>query len=166
MTRHLRSQDGYTLIEVVITAALGALLMTALTSVILTANQAVTTASNRVEASSQIRSFEYFAYDDFALSDRSRVSGSATSISLAGTQASNNVQPVFNPNYTVTYTWDSSSNVLDRQVGANPAVHAATNVTAFSWFVDANGTVVVNLTVTVGAYSESQTFRFYPSVNP
>ena len=69
----------------------------------------------------------------------------------------------------MSYTWDVLSGFLDRTAGTNPPVHAATNVTAFSYYVDGvapNQTVVVSLTVTVQAYSESQTLRFYPQVNP
>ena len=53
--------------------------------------------------------------------------------------------------------------------GTNPPVHAATNVTAFSYYLDGaapNQTVVVSLTVTFQSYSESQTLRFFPEVKP
>jgi pantothenate synthetase len=42
----------------------------------------------------------------------------------------------------------------------------ATDVSAFAWYVDTNSTVVVSITVTVQSYSESETFRFYPRINP
>jgi hypothetical protein len=67
--------------------------------------------------------------------------------------------------YQVQYTWDGSS-FLDRAVGTGAAKHAATDVTAFSWYVDTDASVVVSLTVTIQAYSESQVFRFYPRRNP
>lgn len=171
MKPDLRSQNGYTLIEVIITAALAALLMSALSSVILTAVRAVDTATSRVEASSQIRGFEYFAYEDFA--DAGLPAAACTQASpcttqplvLTGIKASNSVAPSFSQ-YQVTYVWDGSSN-LDRQIASTGSViHAATGVSAFTWFVDTNATVVVNLTVTVGSYSESQAFRFRPQVNP
>ena len=167
-----RGQGGFTLVELIIALALSGLLLTALTSVVLTAWRAGDTATSRIEASSQLRSFEAYAYDDFALSDVSNLSGCTPSapcsspITLNGTQASNAFPPVTNPSYQVVYSWDQANRFLQRQVGGNPAVHAAVNVAAFSWFVDTNSTVIVSLTVTVSAYSESQTFRFRPRLNP
>ena len=170
----IRSQGGYTLIEVVIASAIGAILMGGLFSVIFTSWQAVKTATSRVEASQQIRSFQFFAYDDFARSPLPDANGCVGSpptnctIALAGVQASNSSTPATAP-YPVSYTWDVLTGFLDRNVGTNPPIHAATNVTAFSYYVDGvapNQTVVVSLTVTVQAYSESQTLRFYPQVNP
>jgi prepilin-type N-terminal cleavage/methylation domain-containing protein len=160
---YARSQSGFTLVEVVITVAIGAILMTALTSVILTASRAATTATSRVEASGQIRNFQFFAHDDFAQANVPTPIGcgtpdnpciTATTITLNGA-------------YPVSYTWDGSA-ILDRQAGSN-VTHMATNVTGFTWYVDGSTphpTVVVNLTVTVQSYSESQTFLFYPELNP
>ena len=177
LRNYASNQGGFTLVEVVIACAIGAILMTALTSVILTSVRASTIATSRIDASSQIRNFEFFAYDDFALGSVPSPSGCGTAgnpcstqaIVLSGTQVSNSVTPVA-ASYQVSYTWDGSS-FLDRQIGANPAtaIHAATNVTGFSWYVDGSApyqTVVVSLTVTVQSYSESQTLRFYPRVNP
>ena len=172
MRRWAAGQGGYTLIEVIITVAISAVVMSALTSVILTTVRAASTASARVEASAQIRGFESFAYDDMVASGVPSALGctSASSacttqpLTLAGTQASNSSTPAINP-YQVTYTWDGSS-FLDRQAGGS-AVHVATDVTSFSWYVTSNGArqiVVVSMTVTVNSYSESQTFLFYPRV--
>lgn len=170
---YARSQDGYTLVEVVVACAIGAILMTALTSVILTASRSATIATSRIEASGQIRNFEFFSYDDFAQGGAPAPCGTMAvpcttqPIVLTGTHASNSVAPV-TAAYQVTYTWDGTA-FLDRQVGANPAVHMATNVTDFSWYVDGSAphpTVVISLTVTVQSYSESQSWRFYPRVNP
>ena len=166
-----RGQNGYTLVEVIIAVALGALLMSALTSVVLTSWKAANIASSRVEASSQIRNFELFAYDDFARSSAPIATGCALSspcttqpLVLNGYQV-RNTTPVPD-SVQVSYTWDGSS-FLERAVaGTGVTEHAATNVSAFSWYVDTNATVVVGLTVTVQAYSESQTFRFDPKMNP
>ncbi|HEY1421276.1 MAG TPA: prepilin-type N-terminal cleavage/methylation domain-containing protein [Candidatus Dormibacteraeota bacterium] len=172
-----RSQAGYTLIEVVISVAIGAILMAALTSVVLTSVRAADIASSRVEASGQLRSFEFFAYDDFAGSgvpdtatcgDSSSTACTTQPITLAGVGVSNSVSPAPSAS-SVTYTWDSTNFFLDRKVGANPAIHAATDVSAFSWYVDSSGAspvVVVRLKVTVSNYSESQTLLFYPRLNP
>jgi prepilin-type N-terminal cleavage/methylation domain-containing protein len=173
LTRLLRQtprQGGFTLVELIIALAISGLLMVALTSVVLTSVRAASTASDRVEASSQIRIFQSFASDDFARSGAPDGGGcpcTTQPLVLTGTQVSNSAQPV-GATVQVTYTWDGS-NFVDRQVGSGPTIHAATDVSAFSWYVDTSGghpTVVVSLTVTVGAYSESQTFRFYPRVNP
>jgi prepilin-type N-terminal cleavage/methylation domain-containing protein len=176
---YLRSQEGFTLVEVVIASAIGLMLMTALTSVILTSVRAAATATSRIEASSQIRNFQMRAYDDFAASvvpDPSTCASppAACSIALSGTQASNSIAPTPAP-YQVTYVWDGTAgNPLDRQAGGSTE-HLATSVSAFSWVLAGsapNQTVVVNLTVTVQAYgtgqtySQSQTLRFYPRVNP
>ncbi|TMC54345.1 MAG: type II secretion system protein [Chloroflexi bacterium] len=149
----LKGQGGFTLVEVIISAAIGALLLSALTSVVLTSWRGAMIATSRVEASSQIRNFEYLAYDDFARS--ATPSGGACPCTT---------QPLLLSG--VTYTWDGRS-FLDRAVANTGATeHAATDVSAFSWYVDTNSTVVVSLTITIQAYSESQTFRFYPRVNP
>ncbi len=172
MRGYIHSQGGYTLIEVIISVAIGAILMAGLSSVVLTSVRASNVATSRVEASSQIRSFQSFAYADFAHSDASGLAGCTPStpcttqpIVLAGTQVNSSGQPV-GPS-TVTYTWDGSD-FLDRQVGGS-SLHAATNVSSFSWYVTSGSglsTVVVNMTVTAQAYSESQSFIFYPRVNP
>jgi hypothetical protein len=136
--------------------------MTALTSVILTATRAATTATSRVEASGQIRNFQFFAHDDFAQANVPATSGCGTPGNPCTTDAI-----TLNGAYLVSYTWDGSA-ILDRQVGSN-VTHIATNVTGFTWYVDGSTpspTVVVNLTVTVQSYSESQTFLFHPEVNP
>ncbi len=152
--RRTGGQDGFTLVEVIITLAIASLLLSALVSVIYTTSQATRIASSRVEASNELRNFQQFAYDDFAQSNVAVLAGC--------TQASSCSSPIALP--SVTYTWDGS-NFLDRAT-SDVTTHAATNVTAFSWYVDTNSTVVVSLTVTVQAYSLSQTFRFQPRINP
>jgi prepilin-type N-terminal cleavage/methylation domain-containing protein len=178
--RYARSQGGYTLVELIVASAIGLMVMTALTSVVLTSWRASTTATSRIEASGQIRNFQFEAYDDFALSSLPIPAGCAATITdpcttpivLQGSRASNATTPAISP-YTVTYTWDSGSQLLERQtkVGTNPLVNfdAATGVTAFSWYLDgsaANQTVVVTISITVQSYIETQTLRFYPRVNP
>lgn len=156
VSRATRSQGGYTLVELIIALALFALLMSAIGSVMLTTWRGTAIAFSQVVASSQIRHFESLAYDDFATGNVNILTGC--------TPASPCTTPIALS--AVTYRWDGS-NFLDRAFNDNLyTVHAATNVTAFSWYVDTNTTVVVNLTVTVSTYSESQTFRFYPRVNP
>jgi prepilin-type N-terminal cleavage/methylation domain-containing protein len=164
--RYATSQSGYTLVEVILASAIGAVLMTGLTSVILTSVRATDTATSRVQASSQIRSFVYFAYDDF---DQSGVPEACTPppsgscLELSGLHASNSQPPVIS-NRTVTYVWDGFD-FLDRQVDSGPPQHVASGVTAFSWSVTgaaSRQTCVVQITVTVGSYSESQTLQFFP----
>ncbi len=58
------SQAGFTLIELVIATAIGLVVMSALTSVVLTTVIADNTAIAHVEASSQVRNFQFNAYDD------------------------------------------------------------------------------------------------------
>lgn len=169
---YARSQNGYTLVEVVLTAAIGAVLMSALTSVVLTSFRAGNIATSRIEASGQIRNFEFYAYDDFAgsaIPDPSTCAAPpACSIVLSGTRVSNSASPSPSP-YSVTYSWNGTEGTpLDRAFGGN-SKHVATSVTAFSWSLDGSApyrTVVVSLTVKVQDYSESQTFRFFPRVNP
>jgi prepilin-type N-terminal cleavage/methylation domain-containing protein len=172
LRRYAKSQGGYTLIEVIVAAAIGALVMTGLTSVVLTSSRAAGIATSRIEASAQVRNFEWDAYGDFALSGTPVISSCARSdpppcsITLSGLQASNSTTPI-PVNYTVTYTWDGSN--VDRKIGSNPTVHAATNVTAFSAVLTGatpNQTVVVTLTVTLQAYAQTQALRFYPRLNP
>jgi prepilin-type N-terminal cleavage/methylation domain-containing protein len=167
--RYATSQGGYTLVEVIVASAIGAMVMAGLTSVVFTSWRAATTATSRVEASAQIRNFQFDATDDFSLSSAPSITSCAANdpppctIRLSGLKYSNSAPST----YTVTYTWDGSN--LDRKVEGNPANHAATNVSGFAATVTGNApyqTVVVTLTVTVQAYSETQTLRFYPRVNP
>jgi prepilin-type N-terminal cleavage/methylation domain-containing protein len=179
LTRYSTSQGGYTLVELIVASAIGLMVMTGLVSVVLTSWRANTTATSRIEASSQIRNFQFAAYDDFALSSLPIPAGCAattsnpctTPIVLQGSQASNATAPVIS-RYQVTYSWDGAS-LLERQtrVGTNPPVNfdAATGVTAFTWYLDGsapNQTVVVTISVTVQSYTETQALRFYPRVNP
>jgi len=166
---NLRGQGGYTLVEVIIAAAIGALLMAALSSVVFTSWHGSTIASGRVEASSEVRNFEYFAYDDFARSSLPASAGclpaspcTTQPLSLAGVKVSNST-PVPS-GVSVTYAWDGSQ-FLNRTVDG-VTEHMATDVTAFSWYVDTNMTVVVSMTVTIQGYSQSQSFRFHPELNP
>jgi prepilin-type N-terminal cleavage/methylation domain-containing protein len=168
--RHAQGQGGYSLIEVVIASAIGAMLMTGLTSVILTSVRATSTASSRIEASSQIRSFEFFAYDDFARSGAPVACPAqppAVCLTLLGFKAGGSPTPTAQP-YQVTYIWDGSS-FLDRQVGSGTPQHVASNVTGFSWYVGGASpkqTCAITLTVTIGpsGYAESQTLLFYPQL--
>ncbi len=172
LARYAKGQGGYTLVEVLVASALGLVVMTALSQVVLTSWRAVGTATSRIEASGQVRNFQFDAYDDFALSSVPSLSNCASgspppcTITLSGLQASNSTAPV-PASYQVTYTWDGAN--VDRKIGSNPPNHAATNVTAFSAYIAGtapNQTVVVTLTVTVQTYAETQTLRFYPRVNP
>jgi len=177
MAARRRRQGGYTLIELIIASAIGLLVMSALTSVVLTMTIGANTATSRVEASAQIRNFQFTAYDDFALSRPPAPSGCGTPSSPCTTQTmvlmgdrmpneTGGVPQLF----TARYTWDQSQQTVTRFVGSGSRV-AASGVTSFSWYVDTSAphpVVVVSLTVTVSAngtpYSESQTLLFYPRV--
>jgi len=188
ISRYGQSQAGYTLVEVVVSAAIGAILLAGLSSVIYTSTNAAKTAVSRIEASGQIRNFELRAYDDFALSSIPLIPAgcggtqaspcTTQSIKLTGKQVANLGVPAPSPYYyAATYTWEGTAAAcgappppcfLDRTVDPNTR-HVATGVSAFSWYLDGTAldrTVVVSLTVTVGTYSDSQTFRFRPQVNP
>jgi len=168
-----KRQAGFTLIELLIATALGVLVMGALTSVVLTSMQAANTATARVEASSQVRNFQFTAYDDFVLARAPAPSGCGTpstpctteDLVLQGRKVPNQVGGVAAP-YTVRYVWDSSRHVVTRYAGTASRV-TATNVTAYTWYVDSSGSnpsVVVHVTVTIGSYSDSQSLRFYPRI--
>jgi prepilin-type N-terminal cleavage/methylation domain-containing protein len=172
LRRYSKSQGGYTLVELIVASAIGVLVMTGLTSVVLTSWRAGTVATNRVEASSQVRSFEFYANDDFTLSGPPVITGCAPpgrrvgcTITLSGLKVTDlNTAPT---PYRVTYTWDGTK--VNRQVAGYSSNYAAIDVTAFSAVVlgaQPYQTVVVTMTLTVQAYSETQTLRFYPRVNP
>ena len=82
----LRRQAGYTLIELMIATAIGLLVMSALTSVVVTTMIGTNAATGRVETSGQIRNFELFAYDDFALSHPPAPSGCGIAANPCTTQ--------------------------------------------------------------------------------
>lgn len=177
LLRELRSQSGFTLVELLVASVIGVIVMTGLSSVVLTTMRAGSIATGRIAASGQIRNFEFEAIDDFALAKMpvSSVCGASAAtpcttqpIVLDGFLASNSPNPTISQ-YQVTYTWDGSS-LLYRQIGNNPVREAATGVTSFSWYVDATTqTVVVDISVTVRSYTpytETQRLRFYPRVNP
>jgi prepilin-type N-terminal cleavage/methylation domain-containing protein len=172
-----KSQAGFTLVEVIIATALGLIVLGALTSIVVTTVLASNTATGRIQASSQIRNFQLTAYDDFVLARIPVPAGCGTSGSpcttqdlvLQGSRVANQVGSVGAP-ALVRYVWDSSRQEVTRYSGTSSRV-AATNVSAYAWYIDRSGaqpTVVVSLTVTVAAfnttYSESQTFLFYPRV--
>jgi len=170
-----KGQAGFTLIELIIATAIGLVVATALVQVILTSVTATNIAFGRIEASSQIRAFETRAYDDFTLSSMPAIGGlgcgnssanpcTTTPIVLNGLQASNSTSPTPSA-VQVTYAWDGAA-FLDRSAGGS-STELGTNVTDFSWYEDASShTVVVQMTVSEPAYSETQTFWFYPRVTP
>jgi prepilin-type N-terminal cleavage/methylation domain-containing protein len=166
---YIRSQGGFTLVEVLVATAVAAILMVGLTSVVLTSWRASSIATSRVEASAQVQNFEFFAYDDFALSGIPLASGcpcTTQPIVLQGLKASNAANPAATP-YQVTYTWDSVNKVVVRQAGA-ASVNAATDVSAFAWDVAGsapNQTVVTTISITVGSYTETQTLQFHPRLS-
>jgi prepilin-type N-terminal cleavage/methylation domain-containing protein len=172
-----RRQAGFTLIELVIASALGLLVLSALTSVVLTTSIATNTAFGRIQASAQVRSFQFTAYDDFAMAKAPAPSGCGTpntpcttqEMVLRGLRVPNQVNGVAAP-YVVRYSWDSTAHVVTRYLDTSSRV-AADHVTAYSWYIDSSGSrpsVVVSLTVTIpsynASYSQSQTFRFSPQV--
>ncbi len=173
--RRHRMQGGFTLIELLVASAIGLIVMSALTSVVLTTYRASETASNRVEAAGQIRNFQQTAYVDFATSSLPVPPGGCGSssspcthdpIQLQGCAMTNSITPSPQPR-TVTYVWPVGSSFVDRKIGGVSANPAATSVTAFSWYLDGtppNQSVVLGLTVLMGAVTQSQTMRFHPRV--
>jgi prepilin-type N-terminal cleavage/methylation domain-containing protein len=176
LRQYVRSQGGYTLVELMVASAIGLFVMSGLTSVVMTSWRAGATATSRVEASGQIRSFQFRAYDDFALADVPVIESCAFAdpppckITLSGWKVTDSslVPSIFE----VTYNWDGVN--LDRQVKGSDSTHVATNVSAFSVNLSGtypNQTVAVTLTVTMRnnaevVYSETQTLGFDPRANP
>jgi len=173
----LRRQAGYTLIELMVAAAIGLLVMSALTSVVVTTMIGTNEATGRVETSGQIRSFEQFAYDDFALSHPPAPSGCGTRANpcttqpmvLSGFRMTNQARGQA-ASFTVTYSWTPAKQSVTRAIGSSSQV-AAGNVASFSWYVDPTGArpvVVIAMTVTIAfyntSYSQSQTLLFYPRI--
>jgi len=172
-----RRQAGFTLIELIIATAIGVLVMGALTSVVLTTVLAANTANGRIQASSQVRSFQFTAYDDIASAQLPAPVGCGATGTPCTTQdmiLQGCLQPTNagDPGivHTVRYAWDPAAQEVRRYSATSRHV-VATNVTRFSWYLDpvAHPTsVVVSMTVTVAAYntiySESQTLTFYPRI--
>ena len=80
LLRGIRSQSGFTLVELLVASAIGVIVMTGLTSVVFTSWKAGSIATGRIEASSQIRNFQYEGYDDFALANLPTPTGCAGTI--------------------------------------------------------------------------------------
>jgi prepilin-type N-terminal cleavage/methylation domain-containing protein len=173
----LRRQAGFTLIELLVATTIGLLVMSALTSVVVLTMISTNAATGRVEASGQIRNFELFAYDDFALSHPPVPSGCGTAgnpcttqpMVLSGLRMANQASAPAT-SFTVSYSWSTATQSVTRAIGSSSQT-AAGNVTSFSWYVDATGArpvVVIALTVTIGfyntSYSQSQTLLFYPRI--
>jgi prepilin-type N-terminal cleavage/methylation domain-containing protein len=168
-------QAGFTLIELIVASAIGLIIMSALTSVVLTTYRASQAASSRVEAAGEIRTFEQNAYGDFATSSLPVPPGGCGSssspcihdpIQLQGCKMTNSITPSPQPR-AVTYAWPLGSSSIDRKVGGVTSNPAAAGVTAFSWYLDGtvpNQSVVITLRVQVGAITQSQTMRFLPRV--
>ena len=176
-TARLRRQAGFTLIELLVATTIGLLVMSALTSVVVLTMIGTNAATGRVETSGQIRNFELFAYDDFALSRPPAPSGCGTAANpcttqpmvLSGFRMINQASGQA-ASFTVTYSWSAATQSVTRAIGPSSQI-AAGDVTAFSWYVDAAGArpvVVIAMTVTVGfyntSYSQSQTLLFYPRI--
>jgi prepilin-type N-terminal cleavage/methylation domain-containing protein len=178
--RRYNSQSGFTLIELLVASAIGVIVMTGLTSVVFTTYRADQIARSRVEASGEIRNFQATAYNDFAASSLPATPAGCGSSAQPCTRDPISLRactPIISTSPSlqgraVTYTWDSTAHLIARQVGVGgppaPVYPAATDVTAFFWYIDDTSpgqkTVVVSLTVTVGALSQSQTMRFHPRV--
>jgi prepilin-type N-terminal cleavage/methylation domain-containing protein len=173
--RRHRMQGGFTLIELLVASAIGLIVMSALTSIVMTTYRASQAASGRVEAAGEIRTFEQTAYGDFATSSLPVPPGGCGSssspcvhdpIQLQGCKMTNSITPSLQPG-TVTYAWPLGSSFVNRTVGGVPVNAAAAGVTAFSWYLDGtapNQSVVVALTVQMGPVTQSQTMRFNPRV--
>jgi prepilin-type N-terminal cleavage/methylation domain-containing protein len=172
-----KQQAGFTLIELIIATAIGVLVMGALTSVVLTTVLAANTANGRIQASSQVRSFQFTAYDDMAFAQPPAPVGCGAPGTPCTTQDMI-LQGCLNPInardpgivHTVRYAWDAAAQVV-RRYSATSSHVVASNVTMYSWYLDTGAhptSVVVSMTVTVAAYnttySESQTLRFYPRI--
>jgi len=178
MAARRRRQGGFTLIELIVATAIGLIVLSAMTSVVLTSVLGDNAATGRVEASAQIRNSQLMAYDDFAASRPPTAAGCGTKaapcttqpMTLAGYRVPNQAGAGAVP-FSATYTWDPTGQTITRSVGGGIQV-AAGSVTSYSWYVDSTGgdpVVVVTLRVTVAdyntTYTEAQTLLFYPRVN-
>jgi prepilin-type N-terminal cleavage/methylation domain-containing protein len=175
-------QGGFTLVELIVATAIGLVVMAGLTSLMFTAYRADRQATSRVEAAGEIRSFQQSAIRDFALSALPGVPATCGTqiqpctqdpIQLNGCSISSTDGTTFVwQSRTVTYSWSSATEVVSRGVGSEPTIPTATNVSAFSWYVDGtppDQSVVVTIAVTVDwavntPYTQSQILRFYPRV--
>ncbi len=174
------TQAGFTLIELIIATAIGLVVMTGLTSIMFTAYRADRQATSRVEAAGQIRTFEQSAFRDFALSSPPPAPPTCGTeaapctqdpIQLSGCSINSNDGGATHvwQSHNVTYTWNNTTQVVTRDVGSGVTFPAASHVSAFSWYVDPNRSVVVTIAVTVNwaqnsPYTQSQVLRFYPHV--
>lgn len=177
------AQAGFTLIELIIATAIGLVVMTGLTSLVFTAYRADRQATTRVEVAGQIRTFEQSAFRDFSMSSLPQAPPTC------GTQAAPCTQDPIQlsgcsissidggatyqwQSHRVAYTWHNTTQVVTRDVGSGVTFPAASDVSAFSWYVDGtspNQSVVVTIAVTVNwaqnsPYTQSQVLKFYPRV--
>ena len=176
-------QAGFTLIELIIATAIGLVVMAGLTSIMFTAYRADRQATTRVEVAGQIRTFEQSAFRDFALSSLPPAPPTCGTqatpctqdpIQLSGCSITSNDGGATHvwQSHTVTYAWNNTTQVVTRDVGSGVTFPAASDVSAFSWYVDGtspNQSVVVTIAVTLNwsqnsPYTQSQVLRFYPQV--
>jgi prepilin-type N-terminal cleavage/methylation domain-containing protein len=175
------AQAGFTLIELIIATAIGLVVMTGLTSVLFTAYRADRQATSRVEVAGQIRTFQQSASRDFAMSSMPPAPPTCGTeatpctqdpIQLTGCSITSNDGGATHAwqSHLVTYTWNNTTQIVTRDVGSGVTFPAASDVSAFSWYVDGtspNQSVVVTIAVTVNwaqgsPYTQSQVFKFSP----
>ncbi|MHB8571836.1 MAG: PulJ/GspJ family protein [Candidatus Dormibacteria bacterium] len=166
-------QAGFTLVELMISAALASFILAATVSVIWVAVGANNTWNPRLQANAQVRDLQLavqydLEHDSIVLAPQSG-SGCTpttlgTSLTLTGVQMSNVATPA--PSVTsVTYGYDSSGKRVSRSTGtavASDPVYVARNVTAFTWSIDAGCVLVVNMTATdpAASFTDAETLRF------
>jgi prepilin-type N-terminal cleavage/methylation domain-containing protein len=162
----MRSQAGYTLVEMILALGIGTMLIAGTALLLWTMFTANHTSDVRLQASAQIRNFQLAFHDDVVLNNRPvSITGNCTppgpcTISLSGSRFN---QGASGPGaFSVTYSY--SSGTVTRQVSGAGATEVAKNVARFCPGVSAGNVVTVNLTAqdSLGAYSETQTLKFDP----
>jgi prepilin-type N-terminal cleavage/methylation domain-containing protein len=156
-------QAGYTLVEILLAMGISTLLMAGLGLVIYTLFKANNTSDSRLQASSQIRTFQLAFHDDVAHNAGTIVCANpCTTLTLSGSRYN---QGATGPcSLTVTYAYPSPSPLLiSRSVGGK-TTQVARNVKAFAATVGADNSVTVTLTVQdpTGSFTETQVLYFDP----
>lgn len=178
-----RSQAGFTLVEMMIASAMGAIVMGALSSVVWLATSSNASVDPRLQASGQVRNLQTALNADLTSARPAPLADSGCTQSVPCTTFPIQVRGPIVPARTglaqpdpvahyVTYCYIPAGSVVERFAGtltacpgaAGSGQAVARRLSSFSWYYTGTS-VVVSVSATVGSYSTGQVLLFNPGDN-